>query len=263
MQTSDNDPSGSVGNSSPQAQPGAELNPEIVTHDTFHGATDGTPGEVTGAASQREASGASSLDDLPRRPFHRNRNAVSSLVGIVGFFGVLGWATAMGAGDGSLANMLLDGPSAMFVVATVVMLMLAVYGFSGAIDAFAWIFRRPTPGKTAHDAVVFFQLAAAFALAAGFLGTMVGLVIMLGNMEDVSQIGGGMAISLLTQLYGVFIAVICIAIGAHIARRHNGAATAVPLARRSAGIAGITVIAGTLTALVAFGIVMLSVMPNL
>jgi chemotaxis protein MotA len=41
-----------------------------------------------------------------------------------------------------------------------------------------------------------------FAPAFGMIGTLLGLVIMLGNMSDPSSIGAGMAVALLTTLYG-------------------------------------------------------------
>ncbi len=41
---------------------------------------------------------------------------------------------------------------------------------------------------------------------AGLVGTLLGLVIMLGYMSDPSKIGPGMAIGLLTVLYGAFLA---------------------------------------------------------
>ncbi|MBN2562771.1 MAG: MotA/TolQ/ExbB proton channel family protein [Phycisphaerae bacterium] len=194
-------------------------------------------------------------------PVHRNRNLISALVGIVGFFAVWGYATFLGSG-GEILDVFLDFPAAVLVVLTPVTILFAVYGWAGIIDAFAWVFRKPTPGKTAEDAVTFFQLGAAFALASGFLATVIGLVIMLRCMDDVSRIGPGMAIALLSQLYGVFIAVVCIALAAHIARRHSGRKSAGSLAHRSAGIAGITTIAGTLTAMITFGILMLSLAPN-
>jgi chemotaxis protein MotA len=41
-----------------------------------------------------------------------------------------------------------------------------------------------------------------FAPAFGMIGTLMGLVMMLGNMSDLSSIGSGMAVALLTTLYG-------------------------------------------------------------
>ena len=47
---------------------------------------------------------------------------------------------------------------------------------------------------------------ATMAPAYGMIGTLIGLVLMLANMEDPSQIGAGMAIALLTTLYGSILA---------------------------------------------------------
>lgn len=45
-----------------------------------------------------------------------------------------------------------------------------------------------------------------YAPAFGMIGTLIGLVVMLKNMDDVSKIGPGMAIALLTTMYGAAIA---------------------------------------------------------
>ncbi len=45
-----------------------------------------------------------------------------------------------------------------------------------------------------------------FAPAFGMIGTLIGLVQMLANMSDPSQIGAGMAVALLTTLYGAVLA---------------------------------------------------------
>ena len=42
--------------------------------------------------------------------------------------------------------------------------------------------------------------------AMGMIGTLVGLVLMLGNMSDPKAIGPAMAVALLTTLYGAFFA---------------------------------------------------------
>lgn len=44
-----------------------------------------------------------------------------------------------------------------------------------------------------------------FAPAYGMIGTLLGLIIMLGNMSDPSSIGSGMAVALLTTLYGAVV----------------------------------------------------------
>ncbi len=45
-----------------------------------------------------------------------------------------------------------------------------------------------------------------YAPALGMIGTLVGLVLMLQNMDDPSQIGAGMAVALLTTMYGAVVA---------------------------------------------------------
>jgi chemotaxis protein MotA len=47
---------------------------------------------------------------------------------------------------------------------------------------------------------------ATYAPAFGMIGTLIGLVAMLASMDDPSQIGGSMAIALLTTLYGALLA---------------------------------------------------------
>lgn len=58
-----------------------------------------------------------------------------------------------------------------------------------------------------HNSVVsFFERFAAMGPAWGMIGTLIGLVNMLYNMEDSSKIGPAMAVALLTTLYGSMIA---------------------------------------------------------
>ena len=47
-----------------------------------------------------------------------------------------------------------------------------------------------------------FETMGKYSPAFGMIGTLVGLIIMLKNMEDTSQIGAGMAVALITTLYG-------------------------------------------------------------
>ena len=52
----------------------------------------------------------------------------------------------------------------------------------------------------------FFSTAAGMAPAMGMVGTVIGLVDMLGNLEDPSTLGPAMAVAFLTTLWGAFIA---------------------------------------------------------
>ena len=51
-----------------------------------------------------------------------------------------------------------------------------------------------------------FSAVGKYAPAFGMIGTLVGLVAMLANMDDPSSIGGGMAVALLTTMYGAILA---------------------------------------------------------
>jgi chemotaxis protein MotA len=63
-----------------------------------------------------------------------------------------------------------------------------------------WQRQRHVNGKKMLDAM------GGFAPAFGMIGTLVGLVQMLQNLSDPSQIGGGMATALLTTMYGAMAA---------------------------------------------------------
>lgn len=56
-----------------------------------------------------------------------------------------------------------------------------------------------------RTAIDFFKGLAGYAPTFGMVGTVIGLINMLGNLEDPEQLGQGMAMALLTTLYGVLI----------------------------------------------------------
>ncbi len=82
------------------------------------------------------------------------------------------------------------------------------------------------------------ELGGKYAPAFGMMGTLVGLVIMLKNMEDPSKIGAGMAVALLTTLYGAVIAnVFCLPLSDKLTAKHDEEMHALEIAR--AGILGL------------------------
>ncbi len=67
-----------------------------------------------------------------------------------------------------------------------------------------------------------FAKLAEYAPTMGMVGTVIGLINMLGNLSDPSALGTGMALSLLTTLYGVFFAnIIFNPIGNKLKRLHG------------------------------------------
>lgn len=69
------------------------------------------------------------------------------------------------------------------------------------------------------DGMTFISSAQDIAPAMGMIGTLIGLVQMLGNMSDPKAIGPAMAVALLTTLYGAIIAnVMCIPLNQKLAK---------------------------------------------
>lgn len=75
-------------------------------------------------------------------------------------------------------------------------------------DEIEQMMRRESSSSAARNmrAVDFLRRAGDVAPAMGLIGTLIGLVKMLGTLEDPSGIGPAMAVALLTTLYGAFLA---------------------------------------------------------
>ena len=66
------------------------------------------------------------------------------------------------------------------------------------------------------------ETMARFAPVFGMIGTVIGLVVMLGNMNDPGRIGPGMATALLTTFYGLVVAnVFCLPLARKLAHRSS------------------------------------------
>lgn len=76
--------------------------------------------------------------------------------------------------------------------------------------------QRHSQGKGILD------LFAKYAPAFGMIGTLMGLVAMLMNMDDPKKIGPGMAVAILTTMYGAVIAnILCLPLADKLAYRHD------------------------------------------
>lgn len=76
--------------------------------------------------------------------------------------------------------------------------------------------QRHSQGKGILD------LTAKYAPAYGMIGTLMGLVAMLNNMDDPKKIGPGMAVAILTTFYGAMIAnVLCLPMADKLSYRHE------------------------------------------
>lgn len=78
-----------------------------------------------------------------------------------------------------------------------------------------------------HTGVKFFEAAGAFAPTMGIIGTVMGLVHVLGSLSDTANLGSAIAVAFIATLYGVFSAnVIWIPIGAKLKARSKQEAIA-------------------------------------
>lgn len=149
-------------------------------------------------------------------------------------------------------------PSVILTFGCMAGLLLATFGWEGAYNAFRTLGLGGSTVRDQSEAIGFFRLAAVFAIASGFLGTLIGLIAMLCNMSDPSQIGAGMAIALLTQLYGAMVAVLCCVASGIIARQVPTGEAVGATTRRLVPAAGAAA-AGIAFSLLAFGIMLLSI----
>ena len=201
----------------------------------------------------QESSGINCANRLGRSP-----TPAIAVFGVAAIIGLVLWLLFR-QGGGDVMNFV-HWPSIAVVCAIPLMILTSIFGWAAPIDAILYVTGHRKDAVVAREAAQFFQLWAAFALAIGFMGTVVGLVVMLANLNDPSRIGPGMAVALLCQLYGVCIAVVCIACAVLILRRHQNAEAMQRLTRQAVAGAGVTLVAGTMATLVAFGILLLSLM---
>ena len=146
----------------------------------------------------------------------------------------------------------LDVPSAAIAIVGPFLLLLAVFGWAHCRQAVAGLFRGAPPTADSAAAVGFFRLGAAFAIACGLGGTLVGTVLMLVNMADPAALGPAMALALLSQFYGVVLAVVFAAAAAWSAKRTGRSTALASLTSGLAPFAGSVAAIGVLSTLTLF-----------
>ena len=112
--------------------------------------------------------------------------------------------TALMVGIGSNLSSMIDAPSLIITVGGTLAALL--FAGQSIVNMFRAVFAGEASKEQLSDAARAWELTGAFALAMGAIGTIIGLVIMLKNMDDPAAIGPGMAIALLTLFYGMLVA---------------------------------------------------------
>ncbi len=127
------------------------------------------------------------------------------ILGVV-VLGLLGGAF-LAISPGAAFAPLIDFPSAILVLGGVLGILLLSHE-ADTWKLFGRFLLRRSDSFRQNDRetlVAFLQTACRGSLACGGLGTVIGLIIMLCNLDDPSAIGPGMAVTLLTILYALLL----------------------------------------------------------
>ena len=109
---------------------------------------------------------------------------------------------------------------------------------------------RHAVGKALFDTI------GRYAPAFGMIGTLIGLVVMLKNMDDPSALGPAMAVALLTQLYGVVLAMMSCSAAAIITHRTEDTRAVDEVSRQSVPVAAVASAVGVACVLVTFSLIL-------
>ena len=122
---------------------------------------------------------------------------IKTLIGFAGMIGMMLWAMEFNVGN------FVNVPSILIVWGLTFFGLLA----SGRkiIAALSAVADKHADEEQLYDASDTFIQAGSFSMAAGWVGVLIGLVLMLANLEDPAAIGPAMAICLLNALYGTIL----------------------------------------------------------
>ncbi len=140
---------------------------------------------------------------VPHREINVKR-ILSRLIGLGLVAGLVGWAVL----SKGTVEMFLDPAGLAIVFGAVLGGLWISYDPRLVAEAFGKSLQseKLTDAKKVALYAAVLSRAHQLAWGAGLVGTLIGMVLMLANMDDPNKIGPGMAVSLLTLLYGAFLA---------------------------------------------------------
>ena len=110
----------------------------------------------------------------------------------------------------------LNVPSVLFVVGGTLALIFFSFPLPNVLSAVRYFGYTVIPPKPGADnskvigeleiGIVYFEKMKSYAQASGWIGTLIGLILILGSVEDAATIGPSLAVGLLTAFYGILIA---------------------------------------------------------
>lgn len=110
---------------------------------------------------------------------------------------------------GAQASLLWSVPALLMVVLLSFVLSLCSFSPAEIGRAFALAFRRSEADQDeVRLAILYFRSLQWYLFAAGFIGLLVGVITILGNLHSATSAGTGAAISLLTLFYALALAAI-------------------------------------------------------
>ena len=127
---------------------------------------------------------------------------------LMGFiFGAIGIGLIIGGITmGGTIAIFIDMPSLAIVTGVTVFFTFAHHSPKEAANALRNAFgKAPVPATEAQRSIRVLWTARSLASASGVIGSLIGFVNMLANMDDPKSIGPAMAVALLTLLYAVLI----------------------------------------------------------
>ncbi len=130
-------------------------------------------------------------------------NPLSRLAGV----GIVLATLVLVAAPGGYLGMFIDIPSAVLVIGIVLGGLVASFGPRAILRALRQASERePLPGRDVEISLRLAKHGYRLCWAAGVLGVLVGVIVMLANLGDPAQIGGGLALCLISLLYGALFA---------------------------------------------------------
>lgn len=130
------------------------------------------------------------------------------MIAAIGMFVILVTSGMTAGHEESLSAIaiFIDIPSILIVIGIVSTGTIWSYPFATTAQAFKDTFTTgELEEERALQGYLVFQSMAEYAVGGGIIGTVIGLVKMLSNLDDPTAIGPAMAVALLTILYGVML----------------------------------------------------------
>ena len=122
------------------------------------------------------------------------------------FLGIILMLAFMGLGIGGGIALFISPASALIVCGITLSLILSNYSFKGIKLLFKLFFSLNVEQGDLNLGLKIYKDAKLYLLTAGWVGFIIGIVLMLANLDEPDLLGPGVAMALLTVFYGSILA---------------------------------------------------------